>query len=90
MKSLVHICSETHMAWNVNSWCVNNLLIFVNKNLPVIEICSLLSASVAGWFGNTWLTALTVSGTSNLITTSLINPGNEVSIMVTTNWTVRI
>jgi len=60
-------------------------------NLPVIEIvCSLLSASVAGWFDNTWLTALTVSGTSNLITTSFINPGNEVSIMVTTKWTVRI
>jgi len=60
-------------------------------NLPVIEIVrSLLSASVAGCFGNTWLTALTVSGIKNLITTSFINPGKEVSIMVTTNLTVRI
>jgi hypothetical protein len=76
------------MAWNANSWCVNNPHMF-KVNLPVIEICALLSASGANWFGSTCLTALTVPGNSNLITTSFINPGNEVSIMVTTNWTVR-
>jgi hypothetical protein len=63
---------------------------YVSKvNLPEIKVRSFLCASVVGWFCSTWLTTLAVSDTSNLIITWFINHGNEVSIMVTTNWTVR-